>query len=147
MEINRSAPAIASGETFIDAAPEVVFGVIAAIDEWPSWNRNVKSVDVEGDVAPGAVFRWKAGPASLISKVKVVDPPCEIAWTGTMMSIKAVHVFQFEGRDGGTLARSEESWEGWIASLLRGYSRRTLKQAIEAVLADLKAEAERPTSA
>lgn len=36
MEINHSAPAIATCETFIEAAPEVVFGVIAVIDDWPS---------------------------------------------------------------------------------------------------------------
>ena len=143
MEINRSAPAVAEGEKFIESEPEVVFGVIAAIDDWPSWNTDVKSVDVEGNVEPGTTFRWKAGPASLVSKLEVVDPPREIGWTGTTMSIKAVHVFRFEARDGGTLARSEESWEGWIASLLRGYSRTTLEKGIESVLADLKVEAER----
>lgn len=145
MEINRSAPAIARGEKFIGADPEVVFGVIAAIGDWPSWNTDVKSADVEGDVEPGTTFRWKAGPASLVSKLKVVDPPREIGWTGTTMRIKAVHVFRFEARDGGTLARSEESWEGWIASLLKGYSRRTLEKGIETVLLDLKVEAERRT--
>jgi hypothetical protein len=37
------------------------------------------------------------------------------------MGIKAVHVFRFQAADGGTLARSEESWEGLLASLLKGY--------------------------
>jgi hypothetical protein len=34
-----------------------VFSVIAALDQWPSWNPDVKSVSVEGPVRPGTVFR------------------------------------------------------------------------------------------
>jgi hypothetical protein len=143
MEINRNAPATADGELRIDADPEIVFGVISAIDRWPSWNPDVKSVSVEGPVQPGTVFRWKAGPSSLTSTLRVVDPPREIAWTGTTMGIKAVHVFRFQVSDVGTMARSEESWEGLIARLLKGYSRRTLDKGIRSVLAHLKTEAER----
>ena len=85
MEINRSAPATAEGELRIDADPSTVFSVIAAIDQWPSWNPDIRSVRVEGPVQPGTVFRWKAGPSSLTSTLQVVDPPREIAWTGTTM--------------------------------------------------------------
>ena len=59
------------------------------------------------------------------------------------MGIKAVHVFRFQASDGATLARSEESWEGVLASLLKGYSRRSLDKAIRSVLSHLKVEAER----
>ena len=143
MEINRTAPATADGELRSDADPQTGFEVISAIDRWPSWNPDVKSVSVEGPVQPGRVFRWKAGPSSLTSTLQVVDPPREIAWTGTTMGIKAVHVFRFQATDGGTLARSEESWEGLLASLLRGYSRRTLDKGIRSVVGHLKTEAER----
>jgi hypothetical protein len=147
MEINRSAPATAAGETQIDADPETVFSVISAIDEWPSWDRDVRSVKLEGPLQRGTVFRWKSGPTSLVSTLQVVDPPNELSWTGKAMSVKAIHVFSFEPKDGGTLARSEESWEGLVASLLRGYSRRTLDKGITDVLAQLKAEAERRAAA
>jgi hypothetical protein len=120
--------------------------VISAIDQWPSWNPDVKSVSVEGPVQPGTVFRWKAGPSSLVSTLQVVDPPQEIAWTGATMGIKAVHVFRFRATHGGTLARSEESWEGLLPGLLKGYSRRTLDKGIRSVLEHLKAEAERRTA-
>ena len=143
MDINRKAPATAEGEIQIAADPETVFSVISAIDEWPSWNPDVKSVKVEGPVQPGKIFRWKTGPGSLTSTLRVVDRPNEIAWTGTTMSIKAVHVFRFEARSGGTLARSEESWEGFIASMLKGYSRKTLNRAMQRILSLLRTEAER----
>lgn len=59
------------------------------------------------------------------------------------MGIHAVHVFRFEPRDGGTLARSAESFRGFIPSVLRGYSRRVLQRGIDGILRSLKVEAER----
>ena len=146
MEINRNAPATAEGEIRINAAPHTVFSVIAGVNEWPSWNPDVLSAMLEGALEPGSVFRWKSGPSSLTSTLEVVDPPREIAWTGTTMRIKAVHVFRFEALGDGTLARSEESWEGLVASMLKGYSRRTLDKGIRNVLAHLKTEAVRRAS-
>jgi uncharacterized protein YndB with AHSA1/START domain len=143
MDINRAAPAIASGEVFIDADPKTVFSVISAIGAWPSWNPDVKSAELDGPVEPGTVFRWKAGASSLTSTLQVVDPPHEIAWTGRTMGIKAIHVFHFEAREDGTVARSEESWEGLIASVLKSWSRKTLQKGIDDVLSHLKAESER----
>ncbi len=143
MEINRSAPAIAEGRLQINADPQTVFSVIAAIAEWPSWNPDVTSVKIDDPVEPGTVFRWKSGPSSLTSTLQVVDPPREIAWTGTTVTIKAIHVFHFEAKDGGTLARSEESWEGAIARLFKSLSRRSIDKAINNVLSHLKTEAER----
>jgi len=147
MEINRNAPATAEGERQIAADPQTVFAVISAIDQWPSWNPDVKSVELQGPVQEGTVFRWKSGPSTLTSTLQVVDPPHEIAWTGTTMGIKAVHVFRFQANDVGTLARSEESWEGLIAGLLKGYSRKTLDKGIRSVLSHLKTEAERRAAA
>jgi uncharacterized protein YndB with AHSA1/START domain len=147
VDINRNAPATAEGELRIAADPQTVFAVISGIDQWPAWNPDIKSVTLQGPVKPGTVFRWKSGPSSLTSTVQVVDPPREIAWTGTTMGIKAVHVFRFQASDGGTLARSEESWEGLLASVLKGYSRKTLDKGIRSVLAHLKTEAERRAAA
>ena len=147
MDINRTAPATASGEALIDADPKTVFSVISAIGAWPSWNPDVKSAELDGPLEPGTVFRWKAGPSSLTSTLQVVDPPHEIAWTGRTMGIRAIHVFRFEARDSGTVARSEESWEGLIASLLKRWSRRTLQKGIDDVLSHLKAESERRVAA
>jgi uncharacterized protein YndB with AHSA1/START domain len=147
MDINRAAPATAAGETVIDADPQTVFSVIAAIGAWPSWNPDVKSAELDGPLEPGTVFRWKAGPSSLTSTLQVVDPPHEICWTGRTMGIRAIHLFRFEMLDGTTLARSEESWEGLIASVLRSWSRKTLQKGIDDVLSYLKAESERGVAA
>jgi uncharacterized protein YndB with AHSA1/START domain len=145
VEIDRSAPATAEGQLQIAAPPDIVWEIIADVNAWPSWNADVKAARIEGPLVPGTVFRWKSGPSSLTSKLEVVDPPHEIAWTGVTMGIHAIHVFRFEANDGGTLARSEESWRGLIASLLKGYSRKTLQRGIASILASLKEESERRT--
>jgi hypothetical protein len=143
VDIDRSAPAIAEGEIQIGVTPETVWEVIADVPAWPLWNPDVKSMKVEGPVAPGTTFRWKAGSSSLVSTLKVVDPPREIAWTGVTMGIHAVHVFQFEPSGDGIRARSAESFRGLIPTVLRGYSRKVLQRGIDRILALLKAEAER----
>lgn len=143
MEINRNAPAIADGETHIATDPERVWDVIAAIEEWPTWNPRIKSASLEGPLAPGSIFKWKSGPSSLTSTLQVVDRPRQIAWTGKSMGIKAIHLFRLQPKDGGTLARSEESWEGLLATLLKGYSRKTMRREIHSFLSSLKAESER----
>jgi hypothetical protein len=145
MEIDRGAPATAEGEIVISASPATVWEVLADLAAWPTWNQDVRSVSVEGPVAPGTVFRWKSGPASLVSTLQVVDEPREIAWTGVTMRIHAVHVFRLTPNGDGTTVRSEESWRGPIPTLFRGYSRSTLRSGIEKILAALKAEAERRT--
>jgi hypothetical protein len=59
------------------------------------------------------------------------------------MGIRAVHVYRFEADDGGTLARSSESWDGLIPNMLKGYSRRTLREGIEKSLQRLRNEVAR----
>lgn len=145
MDINRNAPAIAERDIRIVADTTTVWEVISDLEAWPAWNDDIKSVQLRGSLGVGSVFQWKSGAASLTSTLGVVDPPNEIGWTGKTMGIRAVHVFRFESRDGKTVARSEESWEGLIASLLKGYSRRTLERGLESFLGALKREAESRT--
>jgi hypothetical protein len=147
VDIDRGAPATAEGEIRIGATVQGVWSVLADLSGWPSWNHDVTSMAFDGPLEPGSAFRWKAGSASLVSTLQVVDEPREIGWTGTTMGIHAVHVFHFEPIDGGTLARSAESFRGFIPTVLRGYSRKVLRRGIDGILAALKAEAERRATA
>jgi uncharacterized protein YndB with AHSA1/START domain len=143
MEINKQAPVIGASEIEIAAAPELVWDVLTAIDRWPSWNPQVKSMDMQGGIAEGSQFRWKAGPGTITSTIRRVEPPRLIAWTGKTFSIDAIHVYRLEARDGKTLVRTEESYEGLVARLIRGPLQKTLDSALEEGLGHLKAEAER----
>ena len=141
--VNENAPVVGRSELEIAAPPDAVWEVLTAFERWPSWLRDVKSMSIEGPVAAGTVFRWKAGPGTITSKLERVEPPQLIAWTGRTFGIEAIHFWHFEARDGATFVRTEESYEGLVARLLRGWLQKTLDRALDDGLQDLKAEVER----
>jgi hypothetical protein len=146
-QANRQAPVFGRGELPINAKPETVWAVMSNIGEWPSWNPDVKEASIDGELTEGNHFRWKAGPGTITSTLQAVDPPRTLAWSGKTMGISAIHVWKIEQRDGQTVAVTEESWEGLLASMFRGRSRKTLQHAIDSGLEALKAEAERRATA
>jgi uncharacterized protein YndB with AHSA1/START domain len=141
--IAESAPVASAAEGLIDAPIERVWAVLTAIDEWPAWNPDVRSASLDGPVSEGSIFRWKAGPGTITSRVEHVDRPRLIAWTGRTLGIRAVHVWRLEEQDGRTRVRSEESYDGLVARLLR----RRLQTMLDTALADgvmhLQAEVEK----
>jgi hypothetical protein len=117
--------------------------LLTDLESWPTWKPDVRSLALHGSLAPGSLFVWRAGPGTIRSTIQEVVPPRTIAWTGTTLGIKAIDVFRLEPRDGGTLVREEESWEGLVVRLAAKRLRRRLQSSIEGGLAHLKAEAER----
>src|SRR4029453_14720982 len=89
-------------EIQIAAPPEIVWEVLTDFDRWQDWNPEVKSMSFAGPLPPGAMFRWKAGPGTIVSTVEEIDRPRYIRWRGRTLSISAIHEWRFEGRDGGT---------------------------------------------
>ncbi len=140
--INERAPVVGKSEIEIAAAPEAVWEVLTAFERWPSWNKDVRSMSMQGPVAEGSVFRWKAGPGTITSTIRLVEPPRRIAWTGKTLGVKAIHFWHLEPRDGKTLVRTEESYEGLVARLMRGSLQKTLDTALADGLRYLKAEVE-----
>ena len=92
---------------------------------------------------PGAEFRWKAGPGTIVSTLERVEQPSYISWRGRGLTIKAYHEWWLEPRDGGTHVRTEESFSGLLARLLRGMLEKTLDKTLIDGLVHLKHEAER----
>jgi carbon monoxide dehydrogenase subunit G len=144
--INQAAPVVATSEMEVAAAREVVWDVLTGIEHWPTWNPNVKSVSMQGGLAKGARFRWKAGPGTITSTLQQVDSPRRVAWSGNTVGIKALHVYTLEARNGGTFVRTGESYDGIVARLFRGRLQKTLDRALDSGLRHLKAEAERRTT-
>jgi hypothetical protein len=144
--INRTAPVVGTGETEVAAVREVVWEVLTGIEQWPSWNPDVKSASMHGALAEGSVFRWKAGPGTSTSTLDDVEAPRRVAWSGTAFGLKAIHVYALEARNGKTLVRTEESYDGLVARLFRARLQKTLDGALESGLRHLKAEAERRTA-
>jgi len=143
MDINRKAPVLFKGEVEIAADPETVWKVLATIEHWPDWNPDIKSVSLDGSVAKGTEFRWKAKSWKIVSIIQNVKRARLLAWTGRVMGIKAVHTWHLEPRGAGTFVVNEESWQGLVARLLRRSLQKALDRANGSWLTRLKAEAER----
>jgi uncharacterized protein YndB with AHSA1/START domain len=139
----REAPVSSRREIEIDAPPDAVWDVLTVFERWPEWNPEVKSMSFEGPLAPGSVFRWKAGPGTIVSTLEEVDRPRYIRWRGRTMSIAAIHEWRFGERDGGTHVETNESFSGVLARLLRRSLQKQLDRALEEGLEHLKREAER----
>ena len=146
MKVNESAPAVSSAEIEVAADPELVWDVLTAIEDWPSWNQEVQWASMEGELTEGSRFRWKAGPSTITSTLQRVERPRLIAWTGKTVGLRAIHVYRLEAPGVGTLVSTAESWEGPVARVFRRRMQLTLDRATEAGLRQLKAEAERRMS-
>jgi hypothetical protein len=143
VEIDASAPAVARSEIAIAAAAEVVWDVLVDVTDWPSWNRDVKAATLDGPIAEGTRFQWKAGPGTIKSTFQRVEPPRLIGWKGTTFGIRAIHVHRLEPRVDQTVVTSHESWDGLLVRLLRGKMASTLQNSLDSGLRYLKAEAQR----
>jgi uncharacterized protein YndB with AHSA1/START domain len=143
MNIDGDAPVQVRAETTIDAPPEVVWDILAAVDRWSTWNPEVARAHLDGPLSPGASIRWKAGRAPITSTVATVVRPSELAWTGRTLGLHAVHVWRLEAHEGGTRIRSEESMRGLPALLARGRVTAMLERALQAWFTALEAEAGR----
>jgi hypothetical protein len=137
------APVRSKREVQSAAPPDVVWDVLTQFDRWPEWNPDVKSMSIEGPVAPGTEFRWKAGPGTIVSTLEQVDPPRYIRWRGRTLSIEALHEWRLESLNGGTRVETDESFSGLLARLLRGSLQKTLDRSLETGLEQLKRESER----
>lgn len=143
MDVDRDAPVVAEAEAEIAADPETVWDVLTGFETWPSWNPDAAWVSFDGAVEEGAVFRWKAGRATITSTLRQVERPTFIGWTGKTIGIRAVHVWHLEPRGGGTHVKTEESWQGILVRILRGRMQKNLEGVLEDGLKRLGAEAER----
>jgi hypothetical protein len=144
---DRGAPVFSEGQVEVSASPEALWDVLADVEKWPTWNPDVDSVALNGPVAKGTSFRWRAGWTRLVSTLQRVDRPRALGWTGRTMGIRAIHLWRFEPRPGGAVASMEESFDGAVAKLFRKRLQEQLDETTVKGLQALKAAAERSTQA
>jgi carbon monoxide dehydrogenase subunit G len=142
VDINPSAPAVASASAFVDAPIATVWGVLVDFQRWPSWNKSVSSVELKGDATVGSTFVWVADGARIVSRLEDLEFPMRITWTGRTLGIRAIHVWEFGEKDGGTVVHTKESFEGFLARMFRGAMKRMLSKTLEQSVIALKSEAE-----
>lgn len=126
MQVNQQAPVFQSGKIFIQASPEVVWGVLTDINNWPNWNPKISRASLSGPIGPGAAFKWKINGAGIQSTLHTVTPNRAFGWTGVTFGGSAIHNWYLEPENGGTVVRVEESMDGWLVRIFKGKMNRDL---------------------
>ncbi len=142
LEPRSDAPAGARAEALIEAPIQTVWAVLSDLQNWPSWNKSVTAMRLDGPVQAGTSFAWRGGGWKIASRLEEVIPPRRIAWSGRMLGIRACHAWQLDAEGQATRVQSAESFEGFAARLFPGLARRSLVKALDQGLAALKAAAE-----
>lgn len=142
MNVDPHAPLTGDDEITVQAPPDTVWSVLTDIDRWPEWQAGVSSAALEGDLAAGATFRWKANGLGITSTIQEFEPGRRIGWTGDSLGMRAIHIFALAPQDGGTRVTTEESLSGWLARILKIFDADYLDESLAGSLRALKARAE-----
>lgn len=138
MQINPKSPIQYSASIEIKAPVDVVWSVMTDIEQWPSWNTDIKYAKLHGPLCNGTEFVWKSGPGTIRSTIGEIIPQKKMGWTGTTMGIRATHIWRLQPSKKGTLVTTEEAWDGVVARLFKPLSLRTLQGAVSSGLSMLK---------
>jgi hypothetical protein len=142
--IDQGQPVVSGREIEIAAPADLVWEVLTGIDRWPDWDPNTSAATIDGDIAEGTTFSFKAGPGTIRSVIRSVERPRLIGWTGTTFGINAHHVWTLEPVGTSTTrVRTAETFGGIVPRLLRRSLKKTLDETLDDLVEHLKAEAER----
>jgi uncharacterized protein YndB with AHSA1/START domain len=142
MNINTRATVFARKEILIHAPVEKVWRTQSDIENWSTWQPDINTAKLDGDLKAGTTFRWKAQGLSITSRLHTVDPNRRIGWTGTAPGMVAIHNWTFETHGPNTLAITEESLSGWLTRLMKFFDPHFLEKSLEATLQRLKNKSE-----
>ncbi len=141
-EIDQAAPVRAQVMADIAAPPVKVWALLVNASAWPNWDEDIAKVSVSEPLAEHTRFGWSTGSNTVQSQVQLFEPERRLAWTGTALTVKAVHLWELTPEPGGhTLVTIQESLDGPLLAKL--YSSQQLAEANQAWLASLKKAAEK----
>jgi len=141
--ISRIPAARSQAQVEIAAPPLRVWDLLSNIDQWPKWNMLVQRAALGGPLEPGSVFTWKSKGLTIISTLQEVTPYQRLAWTGRAFGTRAIHSWEIDATDHGSVLRTAESFDGWLPRLMPKTMQRTLDETLPAWLKAIKLEAER----
>jgi len=115
--------------TLMIAAPaERVWAWLIVPKRWPEFYANATRIEVEGGdrLAPGTLFHWNTLGLRVHTTVQQFVPNQRLSWAGHGMGAAAYHGWVIEPRPGGCLVVTEETQQGFLASVSRLFVRRSL---------------------
>lgn len=143
MNIDTTAPLIGKKDIEINAPVHHVWAIQSDIKSWPKWQKDISSVNIEGKLTKGTVFKWKAMGMNITSVLQEVNENKTIGWSGKSIGMNAIHVWKFEKQGNKTIVTTEESLSGWLPMLIRLFNPDFLEQSLSKSLLNLKNQAEK----
>lgn len=145
MRVNEQAPIYIRREITIFAPPEKIWDWLSRVDLWQDWHPEIAAaywLDDGREGGPRARFKWRQGPVRITSLIESWDVWREIGWQGRAYNAVVRHVFRLEGDFRRTHIVSEQSIEGFTASLMRPIIQGLAERTSETWLAALKTRLE-----
>jgi uncharacterized protein YndB with AHSA1/START domain len=140
-KIREDAPVKASVQIVIHAPVEKVWRVLTDIRGWPKWQSDISSAEITGPLQEGTTFSWTTGGSHIKSRLALVQPYDQFAWTGEAFGATAIHVWKLSRlADDQTLVKTDESMHGFLLTLF--YSSKKLEETDQRWLGRLKLAAE-----
>src|SRR5580704_481071 len=117
-KIREDAPVKASLEITIHAPVEKVWLLLTDVRGWPKWQTDISTAEIAGPLQAGSSFSWTTGGTHIQSRVALVQPYDQFAWTGKAFGATAIHVWKLSRlADGRTIVRTDESMRGFLLAL------------------------------
>lgn len=139
--VQSDAPLRAHHEIVIAAPATQVWARLSDVSSWPSWHPTVRSAHTPASFTPGASFTWNNDGSEITSTLAVVRAPEVLAWTGSVATAKAIHVWRLsEIAPGQTRVEVDETMDGFLLTWF--YGQKDLDQAVALWLRDLKTASE-----
>jgi hypothetical protein len=132
----------AHAQTEIAAGERVVWSVLAGIDAWPTWNPAIRGSTLRDELEVGRSFRYATAFGSLRCKLREVDAPRSLAWSGRLLTITERQAWSIEPVAGGCRVRIQASLSGVGAWLFKARLEERLTADLGAVVQLLRLEAE-----
>jgi hypothetical protein len=141
--VNAKAPVRVSKSIEINASGEKVWSVLTNINNWSTWQPDIIKASVSGPLAKGATFEWVSGGARIRSTVHTVEPQRAIGWSGKSLTILAIHNWVMTTNGVTVTLYVNESMDGFLAKILKGYLNKSLEKSLGRWLVFLKNESEK----
>jgi uncharacterized protein YndB with AHSA1/START domain len=139
--VQEGAPLHARQTVTIAAPRERVYALLTDFGGWPRWQPNIAKVDPPAAVEPGARFTWVNGGSEISSQLAAVKPHELLAWTGSVSTAKAVHVWHLSSPSPETTRVDvEETMDGLLLTWF--YGQKDLEAEMARSLANLERAAE-----
>lgn len=137
-----TAPVVARGTVEVRAGRRRVWGVLADLEAWPTWNPVMRDVVLDGELEVGSRFRWAGAPVTIRRSLTEVDAPRRLAWDGRTLGVRDTCRWSIAVTPTGTRVSAERRLDGLVARLLGRRLRADTQRDLDAWLELLALEAE-----